>query len=39
MLTFEGCKDVEVKGNRIADDVLGKNIAIVKMKRRQVTCL
>jgi len=37
MLTFEGCKDVQVKGNKIADDVLGKNISIVKMSRHEVT--
>jgi len=37
MLTFEACKDVEVKGNRIADDVLGKNIRTVKMKPSEVT--
>ena len=36
MLTFEGCKNVEVSGNKIADDVLGKNIRIVKMKPAEV---
>jgi len=37
MLTFEGCKDVEIKGKRIADDVPGRTIAIVKMKGYDVT--
>jgi hypothetical protein len=37
MLTFEGCKDVEVKGNKIADDVLGRNIRTVKMNADEVT--
>lgn len=37
MLTFEGCKKVQVSGNRIADDVLGKNISIGKMKPAEVT--
>ena len=36
MLTFEGCKAVDVSGNKIADDVLGKNIHIVKMKPSEV---
>ncbi|MCK4564538.1 MAG: right-handed parallel beta-helix repeat-containing protein, partial [Verrucomicrobia bacterium] len=36
MLTFEGCKNVEVKNNKIADDVLGKNISIVKMDAGEV---
>ena len=36
MLTFEGCKNVEVKNNKIADDVLGKNISIVKMDAAEV---
>ena len=37
MLTFEGCMNVQVKGNNIADDVLGKNISIVKMDADEVT--
>ncbi len=37
MLTFEACKDVEVSGNKIADDVLGRNIAISKMDKAEVT--
>jgi len=37
MLTFEGCKKVEVKGNMIAADVLGKNISTVKMKPEDLT--
>jgi hypothetical protein len=37
MLTFEGCKDVQVKGNKIADDVLGKNISLIKMDAKEVT--
>jgi len=37
MLTFEGCKNVNVSGNHIADDVLGKNISTVKMKPAEVT--
>ena len=37
MLTFEGCKAVDISGNTIADDVLGKNIRIVKMKPAEVT--
>ena len=36
MLTFEGCKTVAVSGNKIADDVLGKNISIVKMNTSEV---
>ena len=31
MLTFESCKDVNVRGNKIANDVPGKNISIVNM--------
>jgi len=37
MLTFEGSKDVEIKGKRIADDVPGRTKAIVKMKRYDAT--
>ena len=37
MLTFEGSKDVEIKGSRIADDVPGRTKAIVKMKRYDAT--
>lgn len=37
MLTFEGRKDVEIKGNGIADDVPCRTIAIVKMKPDDVT--
>jgi hypothetical protein len=37
MLTFEGCKNVQVKGNKVADDVLGKNIRTVKMDAGEVT--
>ena len=37
MLTFEGCKNVNVSGNHIADDVLGKNISILKMNPAEVT--
>lgn len=36
MLTFEGCKAVDVSGNQIADDVLGKNIRTVKMPAAEV---
>ena len=36
MLTFEGCKNVDVGGNQIAADVLGKNIRIVKMNAAEV---
>jgi len=36
MLTFEGCLDVQVTGNRIADDVLGKNIDAVNMSRAEI---
>ena len=36
MLTFEGCKNVNVSGNHIADDVLGKNISTVKMNPAEV---
>ena len=36
MLTFEGCKNVAVSGNKIADDVLGKNIRTVKMNPAEV---
>ena len=36
MLTFEGCKNVVVSGNKIANDVLGKNIRIVKMNPAEV---
>ncbi|NQV31695.1 MAG: hypothetical protein HQ515_03325 [Phycisphaeraceae bacterium] len=37
MLTFAGCKNMEVKGNRIADAVLGKNISLVKMDAAEIT--
>jgi hypothetical protein len=37
MLTFEGCRNVQVTGNRIADGVLGKNIAAVNMSREEIT--
>ncbi|MEI7910938.1 MAG: hypothetical protein WCK77_14985 [Verrucomicrobiota bacterium] len=36
MLTFEGCKAVEVSGNQLADDVLGKNISTVRMNASEV---
>ena len=36
MLTFEGCKNVNVSGNHIAGDVLGKNISTVKMNPAEV---
>lgn len=37
MLPFEACKQVEVSGNKIADDALGKNIALVKMQPSELT--
>jgi len=37
MLTFEGCKNVNVSGNHLADDVLGKNISTAKMNPAGVT--
>jgi hypothetical protein len=37
MLTFEACKRVEVSGNKLADDVLGKNIALLKTKLSDLT--
>jgi len=37
MLTFEACKNVEIKGNHIADDVLGKNIDARKMNPKEIT--
>ena len=39
LLTFEGCKAVDVRGNKLADAVLGKNIRIVKMQPAEVTVL
>ncbi|MCF7975096.1 MAG: hypothetical protein K9N55_14885 [Phycisphaerae bacterium] len=37
MLTFEGCKHVEIQGNDVANDVLGRNISLVKMDAQEVT--
>jgi hypothetical protein len=37
MLTFEGCKNVSVSDNRIAAEVLGKNVSIVNMNPAEVT--
>lgn len=37
MLTFEGCRNVNVVGNRLADDVLGKNISTLRMRRSEVS--
>jgi hypothetical protein len=39
MPTFEGCKNVTVSGNKIAEDVLGKNIHTVKMKPSEVAVI
>ena len=36
-LTFEGCQDVLVERNRVADDVLGRNIATARMNPAEVT--
>ena len=37
MLSFEACRNVKVEGNKIADDVLGKNIDAVKMDIKEIT--
>ena len=37
MLTFEACKDVKVSGNKIAEDVLGRNVAIKRMDPQEVS--
>jgi hypothetical protein len=37
MLTFEGCRDVQVTGNRIEEGVLGKHIDAVHMSRDEIT--
>jgi len=37
MLTFEGCRNVSINGNSIADDALGKNIITLRMKPSDVT--
>ena len=36
MLTFEGCKAVTITGNRLTDDVLGKNASTVNMDPNEV---
>ena len=37
MLTFEGCKAVQIEGNEISNDVLGRNIDILGMDAGEVT--
>ena len=37
MLTFEGCRNVVVSGNKVAADVLGKNVAADKMDPAEIT--
>jgi hypothetical protein len=37
LLTFEACKNVEVGDNRIAADVVGRNIALVKMNSDELS--
>lgn len=37
MITFEACKKVEVQGNKIEGDVLGKDIKLVQTLRKEVT--
>ena len=37
MLTFAGCKDVEVKGNKISNNVLGKNIELDRTDISELT--
>ncbi len=36
MLTFEGCKNVEVSGNNVAEDTLGRNAVANKMNPAEI---
>jgi hypothetical protein len=37
MLTFEACKRVEISGNRVAREALGRNVAALKMDAADIT--
>lgn len=36
MLTFDGCRKIEVKGNILQQDVLGKNIRLIRTAKKEL---